>query len=80
MLAVLLALASPLFFLAQFRTPNLAAYETAGTHAMGIGKALGLLLDPELGLVRYAPLTVGLLVALVVMAARRPPEGSRARS
>jgi len=71
-LAVLLALASPLFFLAQFRTANLAAYETAGTHAMGIGKALGLLLDPELGLVRYAPLTVGLLAALLVMAIRRP--------
>ena len=71
-LAVLLALASPLFFLAQFSTPNLAAYETAGTRAMGIGKALGLLLDPELGLVRYAPLTVGLLFAVIVMAARRP--------
>jgi hypothetical protein len=71
-LAVLLALASPLFFLAQFSTPNLAAYETAGTHAMGIGKALGLLLDPELGLVRYAPLTVGLLAAVVLMAVRGP--------
>jgi hypothetical protein len=70
--AVLLVLASPLFFLAQFSTPNLAAYETAGAHAMGIGKAASLMLDPELGLVRYAPLTVGLLVALVVMAARRP--------
>jgi hypothetical protein len=72
LLAGLLVLASPLFFLAQFRTPNLAAYETAGTHAMGIGKAASLMLDPELGLVRYAPLTVVLLVALVVMAARRP--------
>jgi hypothetical protein len=70
--AGLLVLASPLFFLAQFSTPNLAAYETAGAHAMGIGKAASLMLDPELGLVRYAPLTVGLLVALVVMAARRP--------
>jgi len=70
--AGLLVLASPLFFLAQFSTPNLAAYETAGAHAMGIGKAGSLMLDPELGLVRYAPLTVGLLVALMVMAARRP--------
>jgi hypothetical protein len=72
LLAGLLVLASPLFFLTQFRTPNLAAYETAGAHAMGIGKAASLILDPELGLVRYAPLTVGLLVGLVVMAARRP--------
>ena len=71
-LAVLLALVSPLFFLAQFSTPNLAAYETAGAHAMGIGKAASLMLDPELGLVRYAPLTIGLLVAVVLMAARRP--------
>ena len=67
-----LALASPLFFLAQFSTPNLAAYETAGAQAMGIGKALGLILDPELGLVRYAPFTVALLLALVVVAVRRP--------
>jgi hypothetical protein len=67
-----LALASPLFFFMQFSTPNLAAYETAGAHAMGIGKALGLMLDPELGLVRYAPFTVGLFAALVVVAARRP--------
>jgi hypothetical protein len=73
LLAGLLVLASPLFFLAQFRTPNLAAYETAGAQAMGIGKAASLMLDPELGLVRYAPVTVVLLVALVVMAARRPP-------
>lgn len=72
LVAGLLVLASPLFFLAQFSTPNLAAYETAGAHAMGIGKAGSLMLDPELGLVRYAPLTVGLLVALMVMAARRP--------
>ncbi len=72
LVAGLLVLASPLFFLAEFSTPNLAAYETAGAHAMGIGKAASLMLDPELGLVRYAPLTVGLLVALVVMAARRP--------
>ena len=71
-LAAGLALASPLFFLAQFSTPNLAAYETAGAHAMGIGKALGLMLDPELGLVRYAPLTVALLAVLVVGAVRRP--------
>jgi hypothetical protein len=71
-LAILLALVSPLFFLAQFSTPNLAAYETAGAHAIGIGKALGLLLDPELGLVRYAPFTVGLLAALVLLALRRP--------
>ena len=72
LMAGLLVLASPLFFLAQFSTPNLAAYETAGAHAMGIGKAASLMLDPELGLVRYAPLTVGLLVALLVVAARRP--------
>ena len=71
-LAAGLALASPLFFLAQFSTPNLAAYETAGAQAMGIGKALGLILDPELGLVRYAPFTVALLLALVVVAVRRP--------
>src|SRR6185369_10317699 len=71
-LAAGLALASPLFFLTQFSTPNLAAYETAGAHAMGIGKALGLMFDPEVGLVRYAPLTVALLVVLVVVAARRP--------
>lgn len=71
-LAAGLAIASPLFFLTQFSTPNLAAYETAGAHAMGIGKALGLIFDPELGLVRYAPFTVALLVALVVVAARRP--------
>ena len=70
-LAALLAIASPVFFLAEFSTPNLAAYETAGAHAMGIGKAASLMLDPELGLVRYAPLTVGLLAAVVVMAARR---------
>jgi len=72
LVAGLLVLASPLFFLAEFSTPNLAAYETAGAHAMGIGKAASLMLDPELGLVRYAPLTVGLLAALVVMTARRP--------
>src|SRR5258707_3195394 len=42
-LAAGLALASPLFFLTQFSTPNLAAYETAGAHAMGIGKALSLM-------------------------------------
>jgi hypothetical protein len=71
-LAAGLALASPLFFLTQFSTPNLAAYETAGAHAMGIGKALSLMFDPELGLVRYAPFTVALLVVLVVVAARRP--------
>jgi hypothetical protein len=70
-LAAVLALASPLFFLAQFSTPNLAAYETAGTHAMGIGKALGLMIDPELGLVRYAPVTVALFAALVLVAVRR---------
>ena len=71
-LAAALVLASPLFFLTQFSTPNLAAYETAGTHAMGIGKALGLMLDPELGLVRYAPLTVAMLIAVVLIAAHRP--------
>ena len=71
-LAALLAIASPVFFLAEFSTPNLAAYETAGAHAMGIGKAASLMLDPELGLVRYAPLTVGLFAAVVLMAARRP--------
>jgi hypothetical protein len=71
-LAAGVALASPLFFLTQFSTPNLAAYETAGAHAMGIGKALGLIFDPDLGLVRYAPVTVGLFGALVVVAARRP--------
>ena len=70
--AAALVLASPLFFLWHFRTPNLAAYETAGTHAMGLGKALSLLLDPELGLVRYAPLTVVLFAAVAVAAALRP--------
>src|SRR6185436_7272368 len=55
------------------RTPNLAAYETAGTHALGLGKALSLLLDPELGLVRYAPLTVVLFAAVIVAGALRPP-------
>ena len=70
--AALVVLASPLFFVARFRTPNLAAYETAGAHAVGIGKAVGLLLDPELGLVRYAPLTVALLVALMPVVARGP--------
>jgi len=70
--AAALVLASPLFFLWHFRTPNLAAYETAGTHAMGLGKALSLLLDPELGLVRYAPLTVVLFAAVIVGGALRP--------
>lgn len=71
--AAALVLASPLFFLWHFRTPNLAAYETAGTHAMGLAKALSLLLDPELGLVRYAPLTVVLFAAVIVAGALRPP-------
>lgn len=70
--AALVVLASPLFFVAQFRTPNLAAYETAGAHAVGVGKAVGLMLDLELGLVRYAPLTVALLVALIPLAVRGP--------
>jgi hypothetical protein len=61
-----------LFFLAQFSTPNLAAYETAGRTPWGSARRSGLMLDPELGLVRYAPLTVALFAALVVVAARRP--------
>ena len=63
-------LASPLFFLAQFRTANLAAYETAGAGSVGLGKAAGLLLDLDLGLVRYAPLTVLLALAFVPLIAR----------
>jgi hypothetical protein len=70
--AALVIFASPLFFVAQFRTPSLTAYETAGAHAVGLGKAVGLMLDPELGLVRYAPLTVGLLVVLLPLVARGP--------
>jgi hypothetical protein len=70
--AALALLASPLFFVAQFRTPSLTAYETAGAHAVGVGKAVGLMLDPDLGLVRYAPLTVVLLVALMALLARGP--------
>ncbi|HEV7503093.1 MAG TPA: hypothetical protein VGQ33_23905, partial [Vicinamibacteria bacterium] len=69
LLAALLAVAaSPLFFLAEFSTVNLAAYETAGTHAFGVGKGLGLLFDLDLGLVRYAPLLVVLWLALVAIA------------
>jgi hypothetical protein len=70
--AGLAVLASPLFFLAQFRTPNLAAYETAEAHAVGLGKAVGLMLDPEIGLVRYAPLTVALLLGVMLLGARGP--------
>jgi hypothetical protein len=68
--ALVVALASPIFFLAQFRTANLAAYETAGAGSIGMGKAAGLMLDLELGLVRYAPLTVLLALALVPLIAR----------
>jgi hypothetical protein len=71
-LSALIVFASPLFFLAEFRTPNLAAYETAGVHAMGLGKAVGLLFDLDLGLVRYAPVTVALLLAVSALAARGP--------
>jgi hypothetical protein len=70
--AGLLAMASPLFFLARFSTPNLAAYETAGAHEVGVGKALGLLFDLDLGLVRHAPLTVALLVGVIAIVARGP--------
>jgi hypothetical protein len=66
--AAAFVLASPLFYLAEFSTPNLAAYETAGARAIGLGKAAGLLLDPELGLVRYAPLTLVLFLALALAA------------
>jgi hypothetical protein len=74
-LAALPALAAPAFYLLEFSTPNLAAYETAGVHALGLGKALGLMFDLELGLVRYAPLTVALLVALVPLLVRSPARG-----
>jgi hypothetical protein len=67
-LAAVAVVASPLFFLAEFSTVNLAAYETAGAHAFGVGKGLGLLFDPDLGLVRYAPLTVALWLAVLGMA------------
>lgn len=66
-LALLAVAVSPLFFLAEFSTVNLAAYETAGTHAFGLGKGLGLLFDLDLGLVRYAPLTVALWLVMVAM-------------
>jgi hypothetical protein len=68
--AALAVLASPLFFLAQFRTANLAAYETAGAESIGVGKAAGLLLDLDLGLIRYAPLTVLLILAIVPLIVR----------
>jgi len=68
--AAVAVLASPLFFLAQFRTANLAAYETAGAESVGLGKAAGLMLDLDLGLVRYAPLTVLLALAFVPLIAR----------
>jgi hypothetical protein len=68
--AFVVALASPLFFLAQFRTANLAAYETAGAESVGVGKAAGLMLDLDLGLVRYAPLTVLLALAFLPLIAR----------
>lgn len=67
LLSALAVVASPLFFLAEFSTVNLAAYETAGAHAFGVGKGLGLLFDLDLGLVRYAPLTVVLWLAVVVL-------------
>jgi hypothetical protein len=70
-LSAVIVLASPLFFLALFRTPNLAAYETAGVHAMGLRKSLDLLFDLDLGLVRYAPLTVGLCLSVAVLVVRR---------
>ena len=70
--ATVLVVASSAFYLAEFGTPNMAAYETAGAHAMGLGKALGLLFDPELGLVRYAPLTVGLVVVAAGLVWRSP--------
>ena len=68
--AAVAAAASPVFFVAQFRTANLAAYETAGAESIGLAKAAGLLLDLDLGLVRYAPLTVLLALALAPIISR----------
>ena len=70
-----LALASPLFFLRSSQRRTSPPTRRRAAHAMGIGKALGLLLDPELGLVRYAPLTVALLA--VARGRRGPPSVPR---
>ncbi|HUG53560.1 MAG TPA: hypothetical protein VMR21_08160 [Vicinamibacteria bacterium] len=74
-LAALVALASPLFYLALFSTPSMVAGQATGVQPVSIGRALGLLFDLELGLVRYAPATVALLLGLVPRMARGPARG-----
>jgi hypothetical protein len=64
-LAALVALASPLFYFALFSTPSMVAGQATGVQPVSLARALGLIFDLELGLVRYAPLAVAALLGLM---------------
>ena len=68
--AALVALASPLFYFALFRTPSMVAGQATGVQPASAARALGLVFDLELGLVRYAPLTVAALLGAIPLVLR----------
>jgi hypothetical protein len=70
--ALLPAVVSPLFYLAQFGVPSLLARDAAAVEHLSWRRAAELLFDLNLGLLPYAPLVVLLfLVALAVSSSQR---------
>lgn len=69
-LAAVVVLLSPLFFFLEFGTPNMAAYQTADVRATSFGRASELLVDLNVGLLPYVPLTVVLFLWATVRTLR----------
>jgi hypothetical protein len=72
-LAAAPALASPLFFYLYFGTPSLIARESAHLSNLSASRTLDLLLDLNLGLVAYMPVTVALFALAAAAALWRAP-------
>jgi len=71
--AGLAAAAAPLFFLWQFGVFNLSVRPSEAAQSLSLARALDLAVDPDLGLLPHAPLTLifGVAMALLALARRR---------
>jgi hypothetical protein len=71
-LAALPVLVGPLFYWWHFGTPSLLARESASVTNLSLSRALELLLDLDIGLLRAMPITVALFAGACVAVACRP--------
>ncbi len=76
-LGALPLLLTPAYFFAEFRTANMAAYETAAVANVSVGKAVDLLFDLDLGLLPYVPSTLALFLAVAAAVAWRGAAADR---